>query len=136
MVREEEWIRYYENQSTKCIYNSNRITPSKLEEYYHKLNMKDNILIEEVRRDHANKYKYPLEREERKSILKSFRISESDNERIIKSGMTVRELILLALDNLDNKIQKTGYFEFKEMEIKLEANEKLLELYKQRLGRV
>lgn len=134
MVREEEWIRYYENQSNKCIYNSNRITPSKLEEYCHKLGIHDDTLLNEVKIDYANKYDLCLQKEDRKSILKSFRISESDNARIIRSGLSVREIVQLGLDYLDGKIQRTSYFELKEMEIRLEANEKLLNLYKQKLG--
>ncbi len=131
LEREEEWIQYFENQSSDCIYNKMRISSDK--EGTPKL-------IEQGNYDSV------------KSVMKSFRATPELSLRIDESGQNVRNLVELGLDVLDGKYKEPKGWNWcddnewfvriqqvKKLEIKLEAAEKLIEVLEEentRLRRV
>ena len=102
LMREEEWIRYYENQSENCLYNKNRCSK------YDNISDNEYEQLPVVEKQEAiielghtiNPFK------ETKDIVKSVRITESMNNKIMEANVPLVEIIERGLSCSKNPTEK------------------------------
>ena len=104
LQREEEWIRYYENQSSSCIYNKNRCTKYGGVNYTSECDRfnTEEKLINTVLMNDENRPLMRYNSKETKSIIKSVRVTESVNKLIEDSPYSLSELIERGLSSNSN----------------------------------
>lgn len=95
LMREEEWIRYYENQSEKCLYNKNRCNKYNEITYTPGCDRfsPDEQIINNVLLNDPNRNLMKFEDKETKGIVKSVRVTESMNNKIMEANVPLVEII-------------------------------------------
>lgn len=99
LMREEEWIRYFENQSSKCIYNKNRCNKYNEITYTPGCDIfsPEEQIINNVLLNDPDRNLMKFEDKETKDIVKSVRVTESINKLIEDSPNTLSEIIEMGL---------------------------------------
>ena len=108
LMREEEWIRYYENQSEKCLYNKNRCNKYNEITYTPGCDIfsPEEQIINNVLLNDPNRNLMKFEDKETKDIVKSVRVTESMNNKIMEANVPLVEIIERGLSCSKNPTEK------------------------------